>query len=300
MMTPAGALFDYLKARGLTLDQSYLAEALHMLAQTIMEIDVSRLLEAAPYERNGVRRAYRNGYRESVWYTAAGEITLRIPKLRKGSYYPLFLNPQAESALLHLAQEAYVTGVDLAGVRAALSTLDLPAPRPYDVADIAERLADVVYNAQNAPIPDGYAALFLDVLDVEHDGYWRQVLIALGVWPSGAVDLLAHELVSSADDRAWARLLRRLRQRGLVRVDVVVSRDEARAAVHDELVDAVWQHHRNFLLRGSGEDAFVKAVSDLAVRVETDQRHLPRMQWPVFATGELSFTPLALPVFIWD
>ncbi len=295
-MTPAGALLDYLESRGLKLDPRYFAEALHTLAQTLMESDVSRLLEAAPYERSGVRRAYRNGYRESVWYTAAGEITLRIPKLRKGSYYPLFLNPQTERALLQLARDAYVMGVELADVQAALSGLDLPALRPYDVADIAERLADVVYNAHNAPVPDRYAALFLDVLDVEHAGSWRQLLIGLGVQPSGAVDLLAHELVSSADDRAWARLLRRLRQRGLNLVDVVVSGDEARTAMHDELVDAVWQHHRNFLLRGSGEDALVKAVSDLAVRVETDQRHLPRMQWPVYAAGELTFVPLALPV----
>src|SRR5690606_26511394 len=140
-------------------------------------------------------------------------------------------------------------------------------------------LADVVYNARNAPIHAQYPALFLDVIDVEAGGYWRQLMIALGVQPSGAVDLLAHELVSVADDRAWARLLRRLRERGLNDVELAISSDTAgtRAAVSDVLVSAVWQHHRNFLLRGMADSAVVNAVSNLAVRVESEQRSLPRM-----------------------
>jgi putative transposase len=298
-MTLTEALTAYLEARGLALDEHYRREALRTLAQALMECDVSRMLDAAPYERNGSRRAYRNGYRDSIWYTSVGAIPLRIPKLRRGSYYPLFLNPQTEADLLRLAQDAYVAGIDMNAVQSALNSVDLPVLQPYDMADITERLADVVYNAHNEPLHADYPALFLDLLDVEHDGRWRQWLIALGVQPSGTVDLLAHELVSLADDRAWARLLRRLRQRGLKEPEVVIGGDDAgvRAAVSDVLVDAVWQHHRNFLLRGSGEDALVRAVSDLAVRVETDQRHLPRMQWPVRA-DDFDFVPVALPILV--
>ncbi|MBZ0303911.1 MAG: transposase [Anaerolineae bacterium] len=298
-MTPTEALFDYLDSRGLSLDRRYLREALHTLAQALMECEVSRVLDAAPYERNGARRAYRNGYRDSLWHTSVGDLSLSIPKLRKGSYYPLFLTPQAEAILLRLAQETYASGVHRADVRAALAALDLPELEPYELADIVERLADVVYNHQHAPLRTDYPALFLDVLDVEHNGLWRQWLIALGIQPSGQIDLLAHELVSAADHETWVKLLRRLRQRGVEAVEVVVSREFTglRPAVTDQLVDAVWQPHRNFLLRGSGEDALVSAVSDLAVRVETDPRHLPRMLWPGYAPDS-DFALANFPVFV--
>lgn len=278
-MTPTGALRRYLEARGLTFDQHYQREALRTLAQALMEIEVSRMLDAGLYERNDSRRAYRNGYRASVWRTRAGDIPLYIPKLRKGSYYPLFLNPAAEAILQNLAADAYVTGAAWADVNAALSALGLNTIQPGDIADIAERLADVVYAAQNAPIHADYPALFLDVIDVQDNGFWRQLMIVLGVQPSGAVDLLAHEVVSAVDDRAWARLLRRLRERGLTNVELAIGSEDAgaRTAVSDVLVSAVWQHHRNFLLRGTPEDALVNAVSSLAVRVESEQRSLPRM-----------------------
>lgn len=278
-MTPTDALHHYLEVRGLTFDAHYLREALRTLAQALMETEVRRMLDAGLYERNESRRAYRNGYRTSLWRTRVGDIALHIPKLRKGSYYPLFLNPAAEARLLQLAQDAFVTGVEWADVDAALSTLSLPVLPPSDIADITERLADVVYNAQHALIRNEYPALFLDVLDVEDNGLWRQLMIVLGVQPSGAVDLLAHDLVSIADDRAWSRLLRRLRERGLNDVELAISTDYigVRSAVSDVLVSAVWQHHRNFLLRGTSDDALVSAVSSLAVRVETNQRSLPRM-----------------------
>jgi putative transposase len=278
-MTPTEALRNYLEARGLTFDERYLREALRTLAQALMETEVSRMLDAGLYERNDSRRAYRNGYRASLWRTRVGDITLHVPKLRKGSYYPLFLNPTSETILQQLAQDAYINGVEWADVKAALNALGLHILQPPDVADITERLADVVHNAHHARIRTEYPTLFMDVLDVEADGYWRQLMIVLGVQPSGTVDLLAHELVSVADDRAWARLLRRLRERGLNDVELAISSDTAgtRTAVSDVLVSAVWQHHRNFLLRGMADDALVNAVSGLAVRVESEQRSLPRM-----------------------
>jgi putative transposase len=278
-MTPTEALRIYLETRGLTFDRHYLRDALRTLAQALMETEVSRMLDAGLYERNDSRRAYRNGYRASIWRTRVGDITLQIPKLRKGTYYPLFLNPSAEATLQQLAQDAFVTGVEWADVKAVLDALGLHGLQPPDVADITERLADVVYSTHNARIHIEYPALFLDVLDVEEDGYWRQLMIVLGVQPSGVVDLLAHELVSVADDRAWTRMLRRLQERGLTDVELAISSDTAgtRTAVSDVLVSAVWQHHRNFLLRGMADDVVVNAVSSLAVRVESEQRSLPRM-----------------------
>lgn len=283
-MTLTEALLDYLDRRNLALDRTYMRAALRTLAQALMESEVGYLLEAARYERNQSRRAYRNGYRQSTWITPAGNIALQIPKLRKGTYYPHFLDDEAVHTLVRLVHETFVGGV--ADLGPALSSLDLQPLRAYDLADIVERLADAVYNARHRRVASDYTILFLDVLNVatEHRGRqrWRQVLVALGIQADGQVDFLAHEIVLEVDSLAWMILLRRLRQRGLKDVDVVLSDhyEGVRAAVEAEMVDAVWRHHRHFLGR-EGRSPLVDAVSDLVIRAASDDRNLPRMHLAV-------------------
>ena len=83
------------------------------VAQRLMELDVEGLCGAAHGERSGERENWRNGYRDRGWETRAGTIPLRIPKLRRGSYFSGFLEPRraAEKALAAVVQEAYVQGV---------------------------------------------------------------------------------------------------------------------------------------------------------------------------------------------
>lgn len=294
-MTPTEALLDYLDQRGLALDPRYVREALHTLAQALMESEVGQMLDAARYERNESRRAYRNGYRDSAWGTPAGEIALRVPKLRKGSYYPHFLNQEAAQTLFRLVQAAYAG--DMLDINPALASLDLVALSDYDLADIAERLDDMVYNAQHRSISPDYDVLFLDTINVEFERsgrtLWRQLLVALGVRSDGRIDFLAHDIVAGADDRAWMTLLRQLRQRGLDSVREVVSDhyEGVRIAVETELVDAVWQHHRNFLAR-ENHTPLVDAVSDLVIRAESDDRNLPRLHLPDYAADFAEFYPI--------
>ncbi len=288
-------LLSYLDERQLALDPLYQREALRVLVQALMESEVSQMLDAALYERNDTRRAYRNGYRASLWQTALGEIALQIPKLRKGSYYPGFL--AAETALQCLIQEAYVSGLDIEALRAALDLLPLRSLSAQNLADVLERLDDAVYNAQTQPLNIPYPFLLVDVLDVPGRP-WRQILLALGIRESGQAELLAHEIVSTADDRGWIHLLRRLNERGLETVEAVISRDYPglRTAVESVYVDAVWQHQERVLLRADPDAPLVDAVSRLVLNAGSEDEQGPLMQlsvnlaevntlWPLFAVA---------------
>ena len=99
-------------------DADFLREMIGFTAQRLMELEVSGLTGAAHGERSAERTNHRNGYRERDWETRAGTVELRIPKLRRGSYFPGFLEPRrmAEKALAAVIQEAYVQGVSTRSV----------------------------------------------------------------------------------------------------------------------------------------------------------------------------------------
>ena len=94
-------------------DVDALREGVRVLAQAVMETEVSTQIGAAPYERSSERVAYRNGYRTRRWDTRVGTIELRIPKVTAGAYFPSLLEPRrrAEKALHAVIVEAYVKGV---------------------------------------------------------------------------------------------------------------------------------------------------------------------------------------------
>lgn len=82
-------------------DTDLLRQMIQFVAQRMMEMDVESLCAAGYGQRSPDRQTSRNGYRERLWETRAGSIELQIPKLRKGSYFPGFLEPRrtAEKAL---------------------------------------------------------------------------------------------------------------------------------------------------------------------------------------------------------
>ena len=99
-------------------DADLLREMIGFTAERLMALEVEGLTGAGHGERSADRITHRNGYRDRSWETRAGTVELKIPKLRKGSYFPGFLEPRrmAEKALAAVIQEAYIQGVSTRSV----------------------------------------------------------------------------------------------------------------------------------------------------------------------------------------
>src|SRR2546429_4392485 len=132
----------------------FLRESLAWVVQQLMEAEVSELVGAARGERAPEERlTHRNGYRPRPWQTRAGGIELAIAKLRRGSYFPSFLEPRrrSEQALVSVVQEAYVAGVSTRKVGQVLESLGLRISKS-EVSRICQGLDEQVDAFRNRPL----------------------------------------------------------------------------------------------------------------------------------------------------
>ena len=123
-------------------DGDLVREMLVFAAERIMEVEIETRTGAAKGARSPLREVQRNGYRERDWDTRTGRISLKIPKLRKDSYLPSFLEPRrtAEKALVAVIQEAYVKGISTRSVDDLVKAWGLAACRRARSAGSAVRL----------------------------------------------------------------------------------------------------------------------------------------------------------------
>ena len=145
-------------------DIDFLREGLKVLAEAVMDAEVSQLIGAERFERSTERKNYRNGYRRREWDTRVGTIELQIPKLRKGSYFPGLLEPRrrAEKALLNVVQEAYVHGVSTRKVDELVESLGIGGISKSEVSRICKELDEVVHAFKSRPLEGEFPYVWLD------------------------------------------------------------------------------------------------------------------------------------------
>lgn len=221
-------------------DADVLHEGVQVLAQALMEAEVSTQVGAGRYERSEARTAYRNGYRTRAWDTRVGTIELRIPKVSKGSYFPSLLEPRrrAEQALACVVQEAYVHGVSTRKVDDLVQALGIDGISKSQVSRICRELDGQVEAFRSRPISGEHPYLWLDATfhKVREDGrvVSAATVVAVGVSTTGERQVLGVDCGPAEDHAFWKRLLRDLVRRWLTGFRLLVSdaREGLKAANH--------------------------------------------------------------------
>ena len=238
-------------------DVDALREGVRVLAQAVMETEVSSQIGAAPYERSSERSAYRNGYRTRRWDTRVGTIELKIPKVTAGVYFPSLLEPRrrAEKALHAVVVEAYVKGVSTRKVDDLVRALGIDGISRSEVSRICKVLDEEVRSFLGRAIEEPCPYLWLDATfhKVREAGRAISVatVVAIGVTEQGERTVLGAATGASEDHQFWTSFLRQLVKRGLRGVRLVISdaHEGLRQAIAKVLHEAAWQRCRVHFMR---------------------------------------------------
>jgi putative transposase len=263
-------------------------------AQRLMALEVENLTGAALGERSPDRINQRNGYRDRVWETRAGRVELHIPKLRKGTYFPGFLEPRrmAEKALTAVIQEAYVQGVSTRSVDDLVKAMGMSGISKSQVSRLCEEIDGKVKAFLERPIEGDWPYLWIDATYVKSRRGGRivsvAVIIAVAVNGDGRREVLGMEVGTSEAEPIWTEFLRKLTRRGLRGVKLVISdaHEGIKAAV-SKVLGATWQRCRVHFMRNvlahAGKSGRRVVSAFIATAFAQDTAEAASTQWRAVA-----------------
>ncbi len=212
-------------------DADLIRDMLAFAAERLMNLEVESLTGAPAGVRSPDRLTHRNGYRERAWDTRAGRIDLAIPKLRKGSYFPVFLEPRrtAEKALTAVLQEAYVHGISTRSVDDLVKAMGASGISKSQVSRLCEEIDERVNAFLSRPIEGEWPYLWIDATYLKTREAGRivssAVILAVGVNSDGRREVLGITTGASEAEPFWTAFLRSLADRGLRGVKLVIADD---------------------------------------------------------------------------
>jgi putative transposase len=257
-------------------DCDLLREMIAFVTGRMMEMEVASLTGAAHGERSDDRLNSRNGYRFRDWETRAGTIPVAIPKLRKGSYFPSFLDPRraSEKALVAVIQEAYVQGVSTRSVDELVKAMGMSGISKSQVSRLCEEIDVRVKTFLERPIEGSWPYLWIDATYVKVREGGRiisvAVIIAVGVNTDGRREVLGMAVGPSEAEPFWTKFLRSLTSRGLRGVKLVISDShEGLKAAARKVLRATWQRCRVHFMRNVLANVPAKQRGVVAAAIRT-------------------------------
>jgi putative transposase len=236
-------------------DSSFLREMIGFAAERLMQLETGAICNAAPGERSADRQNQRNGYRDRDWETRAGTVELRIPKLRRGSYFPAFLEPRrmAEKALTAVIQEAYIQGISTRSVDDLVKAMGMEGVSKSQVSRLCGEIDERVNAFLTRPIEGDWPYVWLDATYIkvrrDHRIVSAAVIVAVGVNTDGRREVLG---MTTEAEPFWVEFLRSLARRGLRGVKLVISdAHEGLKAAITKVLSATWQRCRVHFMRNA-------------------------------------------------
>jgi putative transposase len=239
-------------------DTDLLREMLAFVTGRMMEMEVESRTGAAHGERSDDRLNSRNGYRPRNWETRAGTVPVAIPKLRKGSYFPSFLDPRraSEKALVAVIQEAYIQGVSTRPVDDLVKSMGMTGISKSQASRLREDIDVRVKTFLERPIEGSWPYLWIDATDFKVREGGRivsvAVIIAVAVNTDGRREVLGMAVGASEAETYSTQFLRSLTARGLRGVKLVISDShEGLKAAAKKVLRSTWQRCRVHSIRRS-------------------------------------------------
>jgi putative transposase len=218
-------------------------ESVRIVLQELIETEAAGVIGAGRYERIATRVTERNGHRDRTLSTQAGDVGLRIPKLRKGAFFPEILEPRRriDQALYAVVMEAYVHGVSTRSVDDLVQAMGVESGiSKSEVSRICAGLDQAVTAFRTRTLghvqfPYIYLdATYLHVREVARPGgriagqvVSKAVVVATGITAVGGREVLGLAVGDSEDETFWRAFLTDLKARGLSGVRLVISDQHA-------------------------------------------------------------------------
>src|SRR5947208_9252518 len=253
------ALLEVLEAMQAAGVEDRVRNAAQTIYQALIDAELTSVIGAGPWERTDARSAQRNGSRPRVLATTAGDLEVRIPKLRAGSFFPSLLERRrrVDQALFAVVMEAYLHGVSTRKVDDLVRALGADTGiSKSEVSRICADLDEEVSAFRDRSLAEQpFPYVFLDATyckaRVDRRVVSQAVVVATGVAADGHREVLGFEVGDSEDGAFWTAFLRSLRTRGLTGVQLVISDAHAglKNAIASVLLGAAWQRCRVHFLR---------------------------------------------------
>jgi len=257
-------------------DHDLLREMMTFVVNRMMDLDVEGITHAAYGERSADRSNSRNGYRERPWHTTVGTVPVAIPKLRKGSYFPPFLEARrtSDKALIAVIQEAYVHGVSTRSVDDLAKAMGLDGISKSQVSRLCEEIDGRVRTFLERPIEGTWPYLWIDATYVKVREGGRiisvAVIIAVAANTDGRREILGMAVGPSEAETFWTDFLRSLTRRGLRGVKLVISDShEGLKKAARKVLSATWQRCSVHFMRNAMASVNVKQRGMVAAAIRT-------------------------------